>query len=185
MLGLTTVVVTGPAGHEARTALALGVAARAVRLGLRPLVIDADRGRTLLRDLVEPGAGADLLDLMGTTRVCYWSPTLEDDPIGLVPKLADEARAVERLRGRAGLRHLDGLRGHFDVIVFDGPTLAEPGRLRDVAASAGEMLLVLPPGADAADVAQVLDPLDLGEALRVTAVVAAPLRGSVPASAAA
>ena len=185
VLGFTTLVVTAPAGTEARTALALGVATRAVQLGLRPIVIDADGGRTLLRDLIEPGAGADLLDLMGKTRVCYWSPTGEEDPIGLVPKLADEALVVERLRGRAGLRHLDGLRGHFDVLIFDGPSLAEPGRLRDVAASAGELLLVLPPGATAETVTAELGPADLPDTLRITAVVAAPVLVSADTSAAA
>ncbi|MDX7953978.1 hypothetical protein P7D22_22775, partial [Lichenihabitans sp. Uapishka_5] len=174
-LGFATLVVTGPAGFESRTALALGLADRVAGLGLRPVVIDADAGRTLLRDLIEPGAGADLVDLMGATRVCYWAPTDDRDPIGLIPRLADEAQVVQRLRGREGLRHLEGLRDHFDVIIFDGPALDEGAQLRDVAASAGALLVVVPAETTAEAVATELASRGLPPDLRVTTVAAAPL----------
>lgn len=183
--GVATLVLTSEPGDERRTLLALGLAGRVAQLGLRPLVIDAEGGRTnLLRDLIEPGAAADLLDLMGTTRVCYRAVTEAAETVGLVPKLADEARVVQRLRGREGVRHLEGLRGHFDVVVFDGPSLAMGDRLRDVARSSRQVIVVAPPDAPPAVLAAAVADADLPAAVQAGIVLMEPGLDPAHASAA-
>jgi polysaccharide biosynthesis transport protein len=183
--GITTLLLTSEPGSEARTTLALGIASQAAERGLRAIVIDAEGGRSLLRDLVEPGAQADLLDLMGTTRMCYKVTSPGGEPIGIVPKIGDETRAVQRVRGRAGLRHIEGLRGHFDLVLFDGPSVSDGDRFRATALSAQHVVVVVSPQASEADIKAMTADLVMPDSAAVTVVTAEPLVASDAAHAAA
>lgn len=178
-------LVTSVSGFESRTTLALALAQAAAGSGDRALVIDAEGSGGLLRDLVAPGAAPALLDLMGTKRLCYRVLANLRGSLSVVPVAADEARVALRLATKPDTVHIDGIAGHFDVVIFDGPTIGRMSRLNAIASNAETIVVVAPLEATQDDLDQAVALFDLPSASVVVAVGAAEIGESARASVAA
>ena len=180
-----TLLVTSGAGRDGRSLIVMGLAEGAAREGRRVLVIDGNGTPSMLRDLVMPGARPDLIDLMGTTRMCYrvlagWSGT-----VVIVPKLADQPRMIQRLLGRSDVRHIEGIRGHFDLVLFDGPATVEADRLRALAPLARHIVYAAVVGTAPTDVEKAIEALELPAGVEVAPILCADLASNGATSAAA
>ena len=132
-----TLLVTSLAAQAGKTRAAMALARAAAATGVRVLVIDASQHAPALAEFIPPGMQPDLIDLMGTMRLCYDLP----DNISIVPIIAEEGMIVRRLMRREATRVIDGIKGHFDVVVLDGGTIGGDGNLAMVAQAADSVVL--------------------------------------------
>ena len=180
-----TLVMTSLSGCESRTTLALGTAEAAAASGRRTLVIDADEKCGLLRELVAPGARAALIDLMGTTRLCYRISSASRGSISVVPIVPNETQIARRLAGHSDTPRIDGIASNYDLVIFDGPSVGQAAQLDALAASVDMVLLIAPKDATRTDIDDAVDALSLPSSCTVAAVLTADVARGVVATRAA
>ena len=132
-----TLLVTSLVAQTGKTRAAMALARAAAATGVRVLVIDASQHAPALAAFIPSELQPDLIDLMGTMRLCYDLP----DQISIVPIIAGEGMIVRRLMRREATRVIDGITGHFDVVVLDGGTIGDDGNLAMVAQAADSVVL--------------------------------------------
>jgi Mrp family chromosome partitioning ATPase len=180
-----TIIVTSSDGAESRTTLSLGLAEAAAGQGRRVVVIDADENGSLLRELVTSASRPVLIDVMGTTRVCYRIVVPFRGSLNVVPILPGEAQIVRRLGAQGAAARIDGISQNFDLVIFDGPNLAKPGHLDALAATADAVIVAAPKAATREDIDRALAKADLPASTAVAAVLVADLTEGRETSAAA
>ena len=102
-------------------ALALGEAA--AELGLRVLVIEAERARSTLAEAVAPQGDPLLVDAFGALRVAL--PAEHGDGLFLAPAFRDGARIAAALARNTQADLVDDLTAVFDAVVIDGGRAAD------------------------------------------------------------
>ena len=132
-----TLLVTSLEARSGKTGTAMDLARAAAATGVHVLLIDANEHAPALADFIPAGTQPDLIDLMGTMRLCYDLP----DNISIVPIMEGEDMIVRRLMRRAANRVIDGITGHFDVVVLDGGTINDGSRLQMLAQTADSIVL--------------------------------------------
>ena len=132
-----TLLVTSLEARSGKTGTAMDLARAAAATGVHVLLIDANEHAPALADFIPAGTQPDLIDLMGTMRLCYDLP----DNISIVPIMEGEDMIVRRLMRRAANRVIDGITGHFDVVVLDGGTINDGSRLQMLAQAADSIVL--------------------------------------------
>lgn len=180
-----TVLVTSTICHESRTTLALGLAEAAAGQGKRAVVIDADESGSILRELVTAGARPTLIDLMGTTRICYRIVAPFRGSLSIVPIMSGEGGLARRLGGQGGADRLNGIASNFDLVVFDGPSLPKADRLEAMAATVETVIVAVPKAATRVDIAEAVNTLGLSRRESLGAVFVAELTEGAAASVAA
>ena len=132
-----TLLVTALEARSGKTGIAMDLARAAAATGARVLLMDASEHAPALAGFIPAGTQPDLIDLMGTMRLCYDLP----DNISVVPIMEGEDMIVRRLMRRAANRVIDGITGHFDVVVVDGGTIGDGGSLQLMAQAADSIVL--------------------------------------------
>ena len=182
--GCRILVTTSLGAFASRSTVALGLGQVAAEAGARVLVIDADGADGLLHMLATPRGTPALIDFSGTNRLCYRVLGNYRGSLSVVPVIPGEQRMALRLSTRPDTILIDGIGGHFDVVIFDGPSLESQARLRTIAASAETVVVVAPPDIAPAALDKAVAAL-AGTAPAVVAVRAAPLPELVRADVAA
>jgi Mrp family chromosome partitioning ATPase len=177
--------VTSIGTRDSRTTLALGLAEAAAAHGLRAVVIDADEKGSLLRDLVTAEARPTLVDLMGTTRICYRVVAPFRGSLSIVPIVSTEAQIARRLVSRGTSARLDGIASNFDLVIFDGPALSEVDRIEAIAATVDTLVVAAPKASTRESIEAAVRQLELPMGSAVTAVLVADLAEGATASEAA
>lgn len=180
-----TLLVTSVPGFDSRTMLALGLAEAAAGQGRRAMVIDAEEEDGLLRELVTPEARPALIDLVGTTRLCYRIVAPFRGSLSIVPVMAGEAQLARRLGSQSSTLRIKGLSTNFDFVVFDGPDMSQPERLRIMAGTVDTVVVVAPKSTTRDDLDSAIAALNLPAACSIAAVLAADLAEGAAASVAA
>ena len=182
--GCRILVTTSVGDLKSRSTVALGLGQVAAEAGARVLVIDADGADGLLHMLAAPRGTPALIDLSGTNRLCYRVLGNYRGSLSIVPVIPGEQRMALRLSTRPETIRIDGIGGHFDVVIFDGPSLESRARLRIIAASAETVVVVASPDTAPAALDDAMAAL-AGTAPAVVAVRAASLPELVRADVAA
>lgn len=180
-----TLLVTSLPDFDGRTMLALGLAEAAAGQGRRAMVIDAQEDDGLLRELVTPAARPALIDLVGTTRLCYRIVAPFRGSLSVVPVMAGEAQLARRLGSQSSTLRIKGLSTNFDFVVFDGPDMSRPDRLRMMAETVDTVLVVAPKSTTRDDLDRTVAALELPAACSIAAVLVADLAEGAAASVAA
>ena len=180
-----TILVTSLAGCDSRTTLALGLAEAAAAQGKHAIVIDADEHGSLLRDIVIDTAKPALIDLMGTTRLCYRIAAPFRGSLSVVPIIPGEGHMARRLQKQGTTTRIDGVSSNYDTVIFDGPSFGQSDRLRAMAATVETVVLVTGKGATQDSVEAAVAALALPRDTNVAAVLAADLTEGSATSAAA
>ena len=180
-----TILVTSSAGRASRTTLALGLAEAAAAQGKHAIVIDADEEGSPLRDIVVDDAKPALIDLMGTTRLCYRITAPFRGSLSIVPIILGESHMAKRLGKRETTTRIDGISSNYDTVIFDGPNLGHENRLRAMAATVETVILVTGKAATRESIDAAFSALDLPQGTHVAAVLAADIAEGSATSAAA
>ena len=180
-----TVLVTSVPGFDSRTMLALGLAEAAAGQGRRAIVIDAEEDDGLLREIITPAARPALIDLVGTTRLCYRIVAPFRGSLSIVPVMVGEAQLARRLGSQSSTLRIKGLSSNFDFVVFDGPDMSHAEQLRTMAVTVDTVVVVAPKSTTRDDLDSAIAALDLPEACSIAAVLAADLAEGATASVAA
>jgi Mrp family chromosome partitioning ATPase len=145
-------------GQAGVTTISASLAQSLARSGRRTLLIDADcetRGLTRklglecqrgLNESLETGVLNGAVERTDTANL-WCMPAGQSHPHLLAPPLASAGKIVSQLRGE------------FDVIIIDGGSLAGNAHASILKALASRLLLVVPRGQDARDVARALEQL--------------------------
>ena len=138
-----TVLVTSITAGVGKTTIATNLARLAADRGARTLLIEANPRNPQLAHMIDPDAKPGLINVGGVERVIYELPCQGAGSLHFVPIMASEPRIVRRLSGRLGSARIDGIDGHFDFVVIDGPTSGDAAELRKLAATADRIALAV------------------------------------------
>ena len=140
--GTPMLLVTSVEAGDGKTSVAVNLARAAAQTGERVLLIDGNAERPRLSHLIAPDEPPNLVDLGGAMRLIYRVPGASDDDLSVVPIMASEARVVDRLLRNDRLPILDGIDGHFDLVIVDGDVWGADATM-DFAAEAASLVLIV------------------------------------------
>ncbi|WP_374544675.1 exopolysaccharide transport family protein [Rhodoblastus sp.] len=121
---------------------AANLARAAASNGERVLLIDAHKAHPVQDRVAEKDAPATVIEAGGRERPLlrlapYWQS------LSLIPSWPDEDRICAAIAEKGPFETVAGLNGHFDFVVMDGPDASDEEGLRDLAAAADQILLVV------------------------------------------
>ena len=144
-----------------KTSIAVNLARAACAAGASVLLIDANRARPSLKELVAPNARPSLIDLPGETRVVYRLDADDNGELYVVPILEAEEAIVRRLTHRSTTQRFEGFSGVFDLVLIDGPSIDDE-ETRQIAQAVDRVVVVADAAqADAIDAETLMQDLDI------------------------
>ncbi len=156
-----TILVTSPSHGVGKTSIAVNLARAACAAGASVLLIDANRARPSLKELVAPNARPSLIDLPGETRVVYRLDADDNGELYVVPILEAEEAIVRRLTHRSTTQRFEGFSGVFDLVLIDGPSIDDE-ETRQIAQAVDRVVVVADAAqADAIDAETLMQDLDI------------------------
>ena len=138
-----TVLVTSISAGVGKTTIAANLARLAAAQGARTLLIEANSRNPQLARMIEPDAKPGLIEVGGVERVLYTATAHGAGSLCFVPIMASESRIVRRLSGRWGAARIEGIEGHFDFVIVDGPSSEDAADVRKLAANADRITLAV------------------------------------------
>jgi uncharacterized protein involved in exopolysaccharide biosynthesis/Mrp family chromosome partitioning ATPase len=173
--GPLIVLVAATWPRAGASTFAANLARVAAAKGARALLIDAHPAHPAQHRAAADNAPRTLIEAAGQTRPLV-RLTPYSQSLSLIPSWPDEQSICASIAEESVFRPVAGINGHFDFVVMDGPDASDEEGLRDLAAAAGQILLVVSnePG-DEEDAPDLLRRIEAPEHAFAAFVRAAPL----------